>query len=234
MKKPEGWKIKTGKDWCLAFLFAALMVYVAVVRFFQWKVLDFMQKFMPDKMSNMNLPGGYGTVLFWALIMALLVMAVLALRRQKRKYIAAAGLAGFLIADCALGGFVYHCRLIVQRGTEEPAASAWICFEDGTEQMKLAAGDETLGRLQALAFSLERQPAERQEELRALVRDGGKERSFVWFSFPDKYFHGYDPIFYIEDGLIYMNRRAGDVVFYKDNGLTECMEELKSAPAPAP
>ena len=35
MKKPEGWKIKTGKDWCLAFLFAALMVYVAVVRFFQ-------------------------------------------------------------------------------------------------------------------------------------------------------------------------------------------------------
>ena len=34
MKKPEGWKIKTGKDWCLAFLLAALMVYVAVVRFF--------------------------------------------------------------------------------------------------------------------------------------------------------------------------------------------------------
>ena len=34
MKKPEGWEIKTGKDWCLAFLFAALMVYVAVVRFF--------------------------------------------------------------------------------------------------------------------------------------------------------------------------------------------------------
>ena len=214
MKKPEGWKIKTGKDWCLAFLFAALMVYVAVVRFFQWKILDFMQKFMPDKMSTMNLPGGYGTVLFWALIMALLVMAVLAHRRQ--------------------GGFVYHCRLIVQRGTEEPAASAWICFEDGTEQVKLAAGDETLERLQALAFSLERQPAERQEELRELVRDGGKERSFVWFSFPDKYFHGYDPIFYIEDGLIYMNRDAGGVVFYKDNGLTECMEELKSAPAPAP
>ena len=109
---------RQGKDWCLAFLFAALMGYVAVVRFFQWKVLDFRQKFMPDKMSTMNLPGGYGTVLFWALIMALLVMAVLALRRQKRKYIAAAGLAGFLIADCALGGFVYHCRLIVQRGTE--------------------------------------------------------------------------------------------------------------------
>ena len=118
-------------------------------------------------------------MLFWALIMALLVMAVLALRRQKRKYIAAAGLAGFLIADCALGGFVYHCRLIVQRGTEEPAASAWICFEDGTEQMKLAAGDETLERLQALAFSLERQPAERQEELRELVRDGGKAVSYT-------------------------------------------------------
>ena len=60
MKKPEGWKIKTGKDWCLAFLFVALMVYVAVVRFFQWKVLDFMQKFMPDKMSTMNLPADTG------------------------------------------------------------------------------------------------------------------------------------------------------------------------------
>lgn len=229
MKKLKGWRIKTRKDWFLAFLFTALLVYVAAVRFFQWKIQHFMQKFMPDKMSTMNLPEGYGTVLFCALIMALIVMAVLAFEHQKKKYIAAAGLAGFLIADCALGGFVFHCRLIAQRGYEEPAASAWISFGDGTEDVNLASGDDTLARLQMLAFSLERQPAERQEELGKMVREGKKDRSFVWFSFPDKYFHGYDPIFNIEEGLIYMGQGNENMVFYKDNGFIECVEELKIA-----
>lgn len=86
MKKLAEWRIKTKKDWILAFLFTALMVYVAAVRFFHWKILNFMQKFMPDKMSTMNLPEGYGTVL-----------------------------AGFLIADCALGGF--RCWRFPWRGS---------------------------------------------------------------------------------------------------------------------
>lgn len=34
MKKLAEWRIKTKKDWILAFLFTALMVYVAAVRFF--------------------------------------------------------------------------------------------------------------------------------------------------------------------------------------------------------
>lgn len=228
MKKLAEWRIKTKKDWILAFLFTALMVYVVAVRFFHWKILNFMQKFMPDKMSTMNLPEGYGTVLFCALGMAVITMAVLALEHQKKKYIAAAGLAGFLIADCALGGFVLHCRLIVQRGYEEPAASAWIALRDENENVNLASGDETLARLQMLAFSLERQPAERQAELKKLVREGKQARSFVWFSFPEKYFHGYDPIFNIEEGLIYMDRGNQNMVFYKDNGFIECVEELKN------
>ena len=82
------------------------------------------------------------------------------------------------------------------------------------------------GRLQMLAFSLERQPAERQAELKKLVREGKQDRSFVWFSFPEKYFHGYDPIFNIEEGLIYMDRGDQNMVFYKDNGFIQCVEEL--------
>ena len=49
MKKLAEWRIKTKKDWILAFLFTALMVYVVAVRFFHWKILNFMQKFMPDE-----------------------------------------------------------------------------------------------------------------------------------------------------------------------------------------
>ena len=42
MKKLAEWRIKTKKDWILAFLFTALMVDVVAVRFFHWKILNFM------------------------------------------------------------------------------------------------------------------------------------------------------------------------------------------------
>lgn len=217
-------QIKSKKDRLIAFCFSALIIYVLSVQLFGWDIKRFMQRLMPGRMTQMNQPDGYGTVAFVALTLAVLVMAVMALERRKKKYIAFVGIVGITVFAGALAGFAIHCHLIEGRGWKEDAASVWI--SSGNMSINLRDGDERLRHLQELAFSMEKITGEETEALEETARFGEGDRGFVWFRFPDKYFHGYDAIFDIKDGAVYVRNGDRKMTFFRDNGFTDYVRRL--------
>ncbi len=140
-----------------------------------------MQKFMPDKMSTMNLPGRIRDSAVLGADYGVACDGAGASAAETEVY-AAAGLAGFLIADCALGGFCISLQADCTTGNGGACGFRLDLFEDGTEQMKLAAGDETLERLQALAFFPGRPGRETGGAKRELVRGEGTLVCLVFIS----------------------------------------------------
>lgn len=230
MKK---WRIKTKRDWVIAFMFTALLAYGIIGRFSQR--IDRGLMYLTDpRLSDLNQPSSYGNVTLTALVMGTVSGIVLLVKRQPLKKAAFAVAAGCAAAAVSIGAYFFHCNLLVHVPEWQNPVSIWVSSGGGKEG-EVSAGydpeDEVQVRFLQLCTSLEELPKEEQRRagrLYAETEDGDMAGEIhIWISYPRKYLHSYSLLISVRDGLIFTQRDGGrDRIFFADNGLIEAAEEL--------
>lgn len=191
----KNWKIKTKKDWIMFFLCSALLIYGVVNGCFGSSIMHFMERFMPDKLTVMNQPGGYGTLIITVLLMTLLLLGLEISWKKKKKIMWITGCTGLLLSAAIFGGYYFHGWLLVHQVYTTPALSASVSFDGKREHWQ--AGDERLIKLQELAADMKRLPKEEEILMREKDHGNSDNMDIVWINFPKRYFHSYDLIFRI-------------------------------------
>lgn len=234
MKK---WRIKTKRDWVIAFVFAALLVYGVLGRV-TWRLNRILMYWTDPRLSDLNQPSGYANVAFTGLIMGILAgIVLLAKNKTLKKALLAWGLSCAVFA-ASIGAYFFHCSLLVHVPMEETPRNIWVHREWEGEYRSVSIGydpaDESLTAFLALCTSLEELPKKEQAQARTLYEENrsenGKEETGIWISYPRKYLHSYSLLLYIDGGQIFARRDGGaDLVFFADNGLEAAAEELLDA-----
>ncbi|MBT9778294.1 hypothetical protein GPL15_17485 [Clostridium sp. MCC353] len=216
----KNWKIKTKKDRAVCLICLTLLVYAVVNGCFRDKIMRFMERFMPDKLTVMNQPGGYGTLIVTTIVMTLFLLVYEIIGKKKIKMLWITACSGILLSTALFGGYYLHGWLLVRQVYTTPAVSAWIHYHGASINLK--AGDERLLKLQELASGMERLPKEEQLLLRSEDHGNSGRMDMVWINFPYRYFHSYDLIFRInEDGTVYIGNGPKAANYYDDNGVIE-------------
>lgn len=219
------WRIKTKKDWIIFFICAALLVYGVVNGCFGSRIMHFMERFMPDKLTVMNQPGGYGTMIVTVLVMALLLLVLEHCNKKKKRVMWITVGTGLLISTALFCGYYVHGWLLVRQVYTTPAVSAMVTI-DGNH-MELQAGDERLIRLQELAADMKRLPKEEEKRVRTKDHGNSGNLDIVWINFPRRYFHSYDLIFRINaDHTIFIGSGERLADYYEDNGIIDYLQSL--------
>lgn len=220
MKK---WRIKTKKDWCIAFIFAFLIISVLAEYHFQW-TNDFLQRFFPDKMNYTCQPKGYAVLLLIVIGMTIFTEAVFLFRKKPVKL--AGGLLGIGILLCVgtVALFRYHCQLIVAMPEKSEPQSAMLSDFGSETNVSTELSKEEQKKLGELMYALQPLPQAEQEKLNQREWEAGIH---IWLTYPEKYGQSYWMIANVEDGVIRMSPNGGmPYVFYEDNGLVEYLKEL--------
>lgn len=231
MKK---WGIKTKRDWIIAFIFAALLVYAATGLFTQR--LNRVLMYLTDpRLSDLNQPSSYGNVALTALIMGAAVGIVLRIKKRPVKMTILSILAGGVIAAVSIGAYFFHCSLLVHVPQEETPGNIWVSRGWGDKSASFSENydpsDEELVEFVRLCTSLEELPKEEQrqadldyEEKRS---EDGSEEIRIWISYPEKYLHSYSLLLVIENGQVFSRRDGGaDRTFFVDNGVVQAAEDM--------
>lgn len=230
MKK---WRIRTKKDWGIAFGFTALLVYAVIGRFSQ-RINRVLLYVTDPRLSDLNQPVSYGNVALTALVMGVLAGAVLLVKKKAKKQVILCFAAGCLTAAVSLGAYFFHCSLLVNvPGRMEPV-SIWVYSDRGTNENwngTYDPGDELQARFLERCTSLEELPKDGQARERALFeekeKEGAGEEIRIWIRYPRKYLHSYSLLLTVRDGQVFIRRDGGkNTVFFKENGLKEAAEEL--------
>ena len=230
----EKWRIKTGRDWMIAFLFATLLVY-AVLGIFTGRINRMLMYVTDPRLSDLNQPSGYGNVALTALIMGAVTGAVLLVKKQPFQRAALSLAAGCILAAVSIGAYFYHCSLLVHVPQEEmpgrvSVQKGWD-HEQGRVNENFDPGDEKLAAFVELCTSLKELPKAQQKQAGALYdrnRSSDREEEIrIWISYPEKYLHSYSLLLWIDNGQIFALRDGGkDRRFFEDNGLVQAAEEL--------
>lgn len=225
-------KIKTKKDWVIAFIFALLIVYGITTRF-SFRLQSFLLEYGNPRLTNMNQPRSYGNLIITVLVMTLLIEILLAAYHKSVKMKVTILLAGIVCSVFLFAGYLINCNLIVSvMGKEEPVsvhANGWatnIALTMSKEQQdKLVSYCETL------------QPVSKEQEKKSestFYADGNitGDSLLIWIVYPKKYGHNYDLMVCVYDNMIFVrkgyNYRDKEIVtFYKDNGLVSFINQMK-------
>lgn len=220
------WKINSKKDRIITFLFVLLLIYGVVNGCFHSEIMRFMERFMPDKLTTMNQPGGYGTVIVVTAIMTGICTVDLMMRRAGRKKLLKAVSCGLILCAVTFGSYYGHCLLLVRQLQTASANSAWI--NGGDNNIRLNSGTKELDDLQALAAGLKPMPKKEQERLRAEKHGEVDKETIIWINFPKKYFHSYSFILRLKgDDAICVYDGAAPAVYYQDNGIVDYVKSLE-------
>ena len=219
----KSWRIKSRKDQVICLICLTLLVYAVANGCFGARIMRFMERFMPDKLTVMNQPGGYGTLIVTTAVMTLVLLVYEIIGKKKKKIMWITVCSGFLLSTAIFGGYYLHGWLLVRQVYTTKAMSAWINY-DG-KNINWEAGDERLLKLQELAAGMKRLSKEEQLILRSNDHGDSRQTDMVWIRFPYRYFHSYDLIFRInEDHTIYIGNGPRAANYYNDNGVVEFLQ----------
>lgn len=231
MKK---WRIKTKRDWVIAFIFAALILYGVLGRF-TWRLNRMLMYRTDPRLSDLNQPSGYGNVALTALIMGILTGIVLLMKKQPaKKALLALGL-GCAVGAVSIGAYFFHCSLLVHVPLEENPGNISVHkgwgSGYGSVSVNYDPADEQLAEFVELCTSLRELPREEQKQARTFYEENrsenGEQEISIWISYPRKYLHSYALLLYIDNGQIFARRDGGkDKIFFADNGLVEVAENM--------
>lgn len=226
-------RIKTKRDWLIAFVFAFLLTYVIVLRF-RGEINEFLLPLTPDRISFFNQPENQGVYAVTVLVMSVLTIGVMIYKKIRGKYIALALAAGIVIAGAAIGSYYYECHLMLKVPSEyQPEDVSVFCLggpEASHGSYKL--DEETKAQLVDKVLTLE--PLSKEEEKRQRDRsnmeDNGEETS-VSISYPKQHGQSYHIWVGVRDGVIRIHKghSPNSDPIYKDNGLLGLIEQLKTS-----
>ncbi|HML37148.1 MAG TPA: hypothetical protein PKA19_07000 [Bacillota bacterium] len=231
-------RIKSKRDWFIAFIIAFLFIYLIALKF-QVRISELLWPLTPDKLSILNQPDGQGVFAAAVLAMTALSIGVMIYKKVKGKYLVLALAGGIVIAGAAIGAYCYQCQSIVNIPSESKPESVDVQYfgRDGgfvnyqpDEETKARIVDKvlTLQPLPKEEAKAEREAAKQRIENTADSR-GGWTSVAVWYPKEDGY--SYLISIDIEDHVIRADRghSLNSTVFYRDNGLLELIEGLKSS-----
>lgn len=226
----KNWRIKTRRDWIIAFVFAALLVYGIAGRFSQR--LDRGLMYLTDpRLSDLNQPSSYGNVALTVLVMGILAGIVLLAKKSLKKAVLSVA-AGCVAAAVSIGAYFLHCSLLIHVPDQLDPVSVWV-YKDWGKEGEVNAGydpkDEVQGQFLRLCTSLEELPEDEQKQAKVLYEESEDTEGeiHIWIRYPEKYLHSYSLLLSIRDGQIFARRDGGrDLRFFADNGLTQAAEKL--------
>ena len=217
-------KIKTKKDWAIAFIFTILIIYGITTRF-SYRFQSFLLEYGDPRLTNMNQPRSYGNLIITVLIMTILVEVLLVFYRKSAKLKIITVLVGIVCSVILFAGYLFNCKLIVSViGKEEPVsvhANGW------ATDINLNMNKEQQDRLVSYCEALQPVPIEQEKKLESIFYADGNitgDSLLIWITYPKKYGHNYDLMVCVYDNMIfirkgYNNKNKEIVTFYKDNGL---------------
>lgn len=224
-------KISGRKDWIIFWFFAVMISYVAG-GWLARPINEWLKGMTGPWLMNLNMPSNYGRTIGAVILLAALTEMLLLFRKKNVKAKIGVAVAGVVLTALIVGIHQVHCRLIVSvLHSQEPESMT--LFLEGTQERLI--GEEERQELLELCRSLEViTDSEEQEACLSWykAKDQRIAADRVWLSFPQKYGHGYVLHLNVQDGYIYLWRgyqgQEGLISFFRDNGLTEWLEERKN------
>ena len=225
-------KISGRKDWIIFWFFAVMISYVAG-GWLARPINEWLGGMTGPWLTDLNMPSNYGRTIGAVLLLAALTEILLLFRKKNVKAKIGVAVAGVALAALIVGIHQVHCRLIVSvLHSEEPKSMT--LFLDGRQERLVS--EEECRELLELCRGLE-VITDSEELADCLVWYEEKgiglgSANSVWLTFPQKYGHGYVLQLNVQDGYSYLWRGyLGDekrITFFRDNGLTEWLEERKN------
>lgn len=234
------WKIKTKRDWCIAFLFAVIIVYGISMKFSNI-YRELLLPLANHKMTNLNYHEGYGNWIVTSVVMTLIILLVMAAQKplenkrfSLRRYLAVLG-AGTAAALLGLGAFIVHSHLIVSSVHSMQPLSIAVSrrgYESVVITDPCTQGNEDVREMIQLCVQLEEmEPAAQKEILESGFDPNYSESDCIWITYPKRFGHSYDLVIHIQEGIIYIGR-GYDIKnqfmtpIYEDNGILEKLEKI--------
>ncbi len=220
-------KIKTKKDWCIAFVFVTLIVYV-ISNFFTMSIQNRLLCYGNPMLTIMNQPKSYGNVAFTIIVMTILVEIILFRRHKKAVLKMICPVAGVLLLVAVIAGYFTHVNLIVSSKNEGNGAMRNISTWGGEADFTFTKEEEE--EIIKLCEQLKPVSKEKQKELeeRVLNKYGSMPdgTELIWISYPKKYGHSFDLMICVAKQSIFVykgldNRQKAINIFFEDNGLLE-------------
>lgn len=220
------WKTESKKDWLIAFVFVALIVY-GISMYFTGRLNALLMGITNPRLTELNQPSGYGNAAVTFLIMGIITGAALAVKKQPCKKILPVVIAGAAACGVCIGAYFIHCELIVSVSESMNPGSVWISgsnLKNNGFSGNFSEEDENMAKLAELCASLKELPKGEQKKLREGFTYNYDDEITVWISYPEKYFHSYSLILRIQDDKIFMLRDNGrEIIFFEDNGLIKAV-----------
>jgi len=228
-------RIKNKKDWVIFWIFAGLVCY-GISAGFEQRNGNWLFQFANPYMMRLNEPHTWGQLLAAVMLFAIVVEAVLFLRKKSVKAKVLVLIVLLFTPMLAVAGYRVNTNLIVSQLWQEEPGSITIRFHGQGEELESIDGDrlteEERQELLTLCKSMTIvSDSEKQEELMQWFRQS--EGSFlnsdkVELRYGEKYGHNYRFTLWLEEGKIYLWRDNGAITFFEDNGINAWMEEVLS------
>lgn len=223
----ERFKIKTKKDWCLAFIFATLVVY-GISRTFSYTLQNWLLQYGNPMMTNMNQPKSYGNVMFTIVVMTIIVEIVLFRHKKSKKIMCLLAASGCVFTAAVFGMYLLNVEKIVSVIEEEDCLNVNIGYWAGNDLNLTEEQKENIARM---CEELEPVSAEEEAKLEAEFYADGEWTSkavLIWVTYPEKYGHNFDLMVCVYEDHVFIRKGYGNdqkeiVTFFEDNGLIEAL-----------
>jgi len=226
IEKIKKLKITRKRDWVIAFIFLMLIVYclINIRSVYIDEKMGFL--FAPDKLTYLNTPEGYGTLILTVLIVTPIAAAVLLWKTKKWKAPVSVLLIGVAVSAGLLGMFRIQSQRIVNTAYTTSPENVSVCYNG----IRRTVSEENVSELIKLCMELKPLSDEEQEKYREAAGHGyfGSDNITIWF--PRVNGHSYLLHVQMTKEAIYICRVHGvnSYVFYSDNGLREFVSAMPS------
>ncbi|MBR0598161.1 hypothetical protein [Sinanaerobacter chloroacetimidivorans] len=228
----QGLRIKSKRDWFIAFVFAFLFIYLIALKF-QNRISELLWPLTPDKISLLNQPDGQGVFAAAVLAMTALSIGVMIYKKVKGKYLVFALVGGIVIAGAAIGVYYYECQSIINIPSECKPEGVSVTYHDerGPSFIDYALSEKTKDQIVNKVLALQPLSGEEKKELNErndTGGSGGETSVSIWY--PKKDGYSYLISVSMKDNVIYTcrGRSPESIVIYQDNGLLEVLEKMKT------
>lgn len=224
-------EIKTKKDWCLAGIFAALIVYGISTRF-SFTFQSWLLKYGNPMLTNMNQPKSYGNVIFTVIVMVILTEIMLVRHKKSVKVMGFVAAGGIIVTVAVFGLYIYNTDQIVSVIEEEEGGGISIGYW-GEEDLQIE--EEEQKEIIKLCETLK--PVSDAEE-RKFEKEFYADNEYIgdsiliWATYPKRYGHNFDLMVCMHEDRIFVykgcdNSQKEIVTFFEDNGLARKVNQYK-------
>lgn len=220
----EKLRIKTKKDWVIAYIFMTLVVYGISTRFnFQ----SWLLKYGNPMMTQLNQPKSYGNVIFMIVCMTLITEILLLRKKKKIKWLVIIAVVGCVSSITTFKMYEWNTDKIVSVKDEEQGVLSHVGYWVG-DAVEVTEKEKIIELCEKLEPVSEEEQARLEQEYFA-DEDYLIDSVTIDITYPEKYGHSFVLAVSVHDDNVYIwkgysNKQEDIVTFYEDNGIAELVK----------